>query len=493
MSNFLYRLLPNSDWVLCAVQGDKKSFQTFTPNQRQRALEWIDCFPGAEIKVLAGNPNRICLSNPTIDHVRDVLAIGIRAPLSKAKAILSLRDAPAIAFTYAEKFIAVWRFRKPVPPRDADRAEQDLVERLGGERLRFFVPLPRRDLADVERFTDATIDLKDIAALSVADDEEDDFMDATAVKVEPTRWLKKGFIPNSAIFYGEAKTAKSTGAADFAAHVSAGGKWFDGEPVAGESRGQVLFWETEDNHSQVVVPRLLAAGASLGNIKLGRKKLDFANPVELGKIKAVAAGMQNCRLIVLSPLLSFFTSSDNNKSVMRDKIEPFLKWADTNGIAVIGIMHLDKQGKTIGGSSVFLETFRSAIHFSKETDPRQMIVTHSNVGRTGASIPYDTKTEFISVSGVKIETSRMVWLDPDDAQTTSQDTSQQVEKTTNERAQEWLIQQLQNAPDNRIDAAALKRRSPFSKGTLDRAAERIGIVREDMRQRMTDSLVWRLP
>ena len=118
MSIYLHWLLPNSPWVLAAI-GRTKEVRTFlaTEEGRDAAEEFIAQHPGAEIRVLAGRARTILSSVPTIEHVADVCAVGVRIPLSQRKVVSNLQSAPAIMFEYRGKLIVAWRFTKPIPPR----------------------------------------------------------------------------------------------------------------------------------------------------------------------------------------------------------------------------------------------------------------------------------------------------------------------------------------------------------------------------------------
>ena len=80
---------------------------------------------------------------------------------------------------------------------------------------------------------------------------------------------------------------------------------------------------------------------------------------------------------------------------MRSKLKPLLDWAGRTNIPVIGIVHLTKDGKNIGGSDVLLKTCRAVIGCDddKDDDGRKvMTLDESNAAETGAETPYRIKT-----------------------------------------------------------------------------------------------------
>ena len=87
---------------------------------------------------------------------------------------------------------------------------------------------------------------------------------ADTIKPERTRWLWDGWIPLRAITFiaGVEGLGKSTYALHFAARLTRGqlaGEYF-GKPV------NVSLYTTEDDPQSIIVPRLLAAGASQAGV-----------------------------------------------------------------------------------------------------------------------------------------------------------------------------------------------------------------------------------
>jgi len=80
---------------------------------------------------------------------------------------------------------------------------------------------------------------------------------------------------------------------------------------------------------------------------------------------------------------------------VRSKLSPLLGWAEDANVPVLGVMHLTKDGKNIGGSDVFLKACRAAILCDDDPDDdsrRLMALVESNSAETGAAVPYRIKT-----------------------------------------------------------------------------------------------------
>ena len=87
---------------------------------------------------------------------------------------------------------------------------------------------------------------------------------ADAVKIEPIRWLWEDWLATGKlhILAGAPGTGKTTISLALAATISSGGRWPDGQG----RRGSVLVWSGEDDPSDVIALRLVAAGADLERI-----------------------------------------------------------------------------------------------------------------------------------------------------------------------------------------------------------------------------------
>jgi hypothetical protein len=418
MSNLIYRLLPNSAWVLCAIDSrGNKDFKTFIRDERSDALEWIAARPFQEIKVLAANPNRIIFGNPTLADLRDVLAIGIRADPKHRKALEALK--PAEAFPYDGKFVAVWKLRredgKPVTPLEANTTEQALADRFGGIRLNFFVPIPPDNQV---HFAPRFIDPKDVASFAPpeniknrkfvrgdADDDEEASQDIHE------NWLAS---ENFTYYVGRPKQGKSLAVAKTAAYITAGGtwdgdgqwtdKWFDGTSIGPHARGSVIILEEEDPTLQTKA-RCRAAGCSMSKVHIRKLVPHISVKEQLSEITDLAEELGDCRMISFSPIQAAIKARDSSEPVIRGECRPLLTWAEGRNIALIGILHTTKDGKALAGSDVLFRIARCVVAFEDGV----MEVRDSNIGPFGMKFPF--RVETVISKGVK--TARIEFLRDD--------------------------------------------------------------------------------
>ncbi len=75
-----------------------------------------------------------------------------------------------------------------------------------------------------------------------------------------------------------------------------------------------------------------------------------------------AERMPDLRLLVLSPVLTFFGPTSNDDNTVRAKIMPLLEWAAARNVAVLGIIHPLKQGSqdVFAGCDAFRRAARAA-------------------------------------------------------------------------------------------------------------------------------------
>jgi len=155
-------------------------------------------------------------------------------------------------------------------------------------------------------------------------------------------------MPN--LFTGHPDQCKSLMIGDVAARASRGAPWIDGrENTTGPI--EVLMMFTEDPAANVVVPRLIAAGADLTRIHLlqhvetptGREQ-GFAIAYHMEQLEDCIEQHPGIRLIAIDPLSGHFGADRRlmEDQVVRDVITPLVRLAEEREIAVLNNSHLNK-------------------------------------------------------------------------------------------------------------------------------------------------------
>jgi hypothetical protein len=276
------------------------------------------------------------------------------------------------------------------------------------------------------------------------------------------RWAWEGWVPLKAptLLVGEPGQGKSTLLADLGARFTRG-------MVEGDLHGEpcgVVVCSAEDAIEEVLVPRLMAAGADLSRVfteslagKLSETGLSLPKDLEpLGyRIEEVGA-----KVLIIDPIVAYMAGTmDSHKDQhVRRVLRPLAQMAEDLGIAIIVVMHLNKSQTAtalnrIGGSIGFVAAARSVLFLG--TDPEtdaahgERVLAHakSNYSRLASSLTFrlvdggNVEAEDASVLSVP----RVEWLGESDvsaADLIATAMSSEDGRTAREEAVEWIYATL---------------------------------------------------
>lgn len=179
----------------------------------------------------------------------------------------------------------------------------------------------------------------------------------STVKPEQLEWLWRGRFPlgKLSLIAGNPGLGKSWVSLDVAARVTRGDAWPDGSP---NTAGRVLLISCEDGLSDTIVPRLMAADADLDRIDAikgvrragSRGEFLFSIEDDLPELEALIVSNPELRLVCIDPIGAFLGSGDSHKDTeVRAMMAPLVMLAEKYGVAIIGVMHLNK-GAGNGGA-----------------------------------------------------------------------------------------------------------------------------------------------
>ena len=177
---------------------------------------------------------------------------------------------------------------------------------------------------------------------------------ASEVKMRPVFWLWHNYIPRRklSISGGMPKQGKSTVALQFAATVSKGGTWPNGEEMY--EPADVLIFSSEDDVDDTIVPRLVAMGADLSRIRFvkGVYTIKDGNAVfsiadNLPQLKAHLEKYPQTALIILDPVAAFLGDKVDGwvETKVRRGLSPLRELASDFNVAILGTMHLRRPPK----------------------------------------------------------------------------------------------------------------------------------------------------
>lgn len=167
------------------------------------------------------------------------------------------------------------------------------------------------------------------------------------VEERPLRWLWPGHIPHGAItlVIGDPGLGKSQLTLDLAARITRKTPWPDGTE---SELANVLLIAGEDSLQQTVMPRLRASGANFHRITVMDEVLDAGKPrtFDLRKDLTVLERIvvqNHIELVILDPLNGYLGATNSwREAEVRAVLMPIRSMAERHDVAVIGVIHLNK-------------------------------------------------------------------------------------------------------------------------------------------------------
>jgi archaellum biogenesis ATPase FlaH len=338
---------------------------------------------------------------------------------------------------------------------------------------------------------------------------------ATAAKtivLEPVYWLWDERIPlgSFSLIGGREGIGKSILVDTLAASVSTG--TLPGV-YCGTPKG-VLIAATEDSWAHTIAPRLSAAGADLERVF----RVDivdaegFELPLSLPKDTAELAQTikrLDAALVIFDPLLSRLDSRlDSHKDAdTRRALEPLAQMATLTGVAVLGLIHVNKSTSSdaltlLMASRAFAAVARAVLFVAVDPDNEEQRLLgqpKNNLGRMNLpTLLFHIKGVLVAstANDEEVWTGQLVWSGESDQ------TIRQVLERAGERegdraaireAAEWLVEHLtaQGGTAARKTIIDLGRKRGYSRATLDRARHTAHIQAE--KRGFPATSYWMLP
>ncbi len=204
------------------------------------------------------------------------------------------------------------------------------------------------------------------------------------VPQKEVRWLWHNRIAlgKLTMIAGDPGLGKSFITLDWAARISRNLPWPDGAPGI---RGSVIILSAEDDNSDTIKPRLIAAGANVSNIASLRAVMrfdeehQFSLERDLPALEDAIEAVPECRMIVIDPITAYCGSTDSHKNAeIRSLLAPLAELASRHRVAIVCVSHLNKgQGSAIYrtmGSLAFVAAARAAYVVAKDRhDPQRRL------------------------------------------------------------------------------------------------------------------------
>lgn len=315
---------------------------------------------------------------------------------------------------------------------------------------------------------------------------------ASAIVPKRLRWLWPNRIPlgKLTLFVGDPDNGKSMAATYVAAKVTSGGRWFGGEQ--GQSSGEVLILANEDDLQDTAVPRLMAAGADLSKVNFARMVQPDSNPTQnerevqldrdLAALRKLLADHPRIRLVTIDPVSNYLGGTKmTDEQAVRRVLTPLNALAAESGVAILGIMHLNKKAdlsaiNRVGGAMAFVGVARAVWLFA--TDDEQKDVFHmlrlkQNISARTGGLTYRIATKPVQVEGELVPEPYIEWLGETEKSAGSLLTPNPVGRPSTERqsAAIWLKGFLASGRQPSTVIEARSKEAGIAPRTLDRAKD----------------------
>jgi hypothetical protein len=338
----------------------------------------------------------------------------------------------------------------------------------------------------------------------VEDKAGDEIASVLASEITPrsVRWIWPGRIPRGklTIVAGDSGQGKTTMVMNVVARLSSGRTL----PCSKTQHQPMkcLIMTAEDDLADTLVPRLIAAGADLGNVEFitGHRSTDallsFPKDIDLLRSKVLSTG---ARLLVIDPFNAFLDGKTDSyrDADIRRVLAPLSRLAEDTGVAVLLIFHLKKSqgGKAIHqivGSVGIGAAARAVLLVApnpEDEDERLLAVSKMSNASTRTSLAF-------RIDGSEpYDAAKAVWLRQ------SKFTADQLVNTLQSREDSalaaaesfltgLLIKEGGQMPVNEIRAEAMS--ANVRDATLRRAKESLGVLSKKSDAKQGNVWIWYL-
>lgn len=319
-------------------------------------------------------------------------------------------------------------------------------------------------------------------------------------------WLWKGWIAEGKLHLlaGQPGQGKTTIAISFCATVSAGCAWPDSSSCA---VGNVLIWSGEDDATDTLLPRLIAAGAErsrchfITGVRRSGEVQPFDPARDMLDLEKQIDRIGNVKLLVLDPIVSVVTGDSHSNTEVRRALQPLVDLANRKNIALLGITHFSKGSAGVDpmmrviGSVAFAGVARTVFVAQKTTDTdegSQGIFAKAKANSATNSGGFAYSIEQVQIVD-HIETSRITWgeeLDGSANELLSEATEAHQDQRSNE-LQEMLRAELESGSKPAGEVIKSLQANGYSPNQIKRASISLRVKKE--KQGMSGPWAWSLP
>jgi putative DNA primase/helicase len=334
---------------------------------------------------------------------------------------------------------------------------------------------------------------------------------AASIVPQPIDWLWNGWLAAGKlhILAGAPGCGKTTLALALASTITMGGQWPDGTHA---TRGDVLMWSSEDDATDVLVPRLIGMGADCGRVHFiqtaveGDERRAFDPATDIAQLRSAIKHMgMSPRTLIVDPIVSAVAGDSHKGSETRRSLQPLVDLGAEFGCAVLGISHFSKgtQGREtierVTGSLAFGALARLVFAAAKMSDDqgggRFIARAKSNIGPDGGGYLYELRQEPLP-NHPGIVASSVLWGAPiagsaREILAKAEAVEDPETRTQTSEAEDWLADLLANGPVKANEAIKKAKIAGHSDKSLRTARERLRV--RPKKSNFSGGWTWGLP
>lgn len=331
--------------------------------------------------------------------------------------------------------------------------------------------------------------------------------------LEPIAWLWRGWLARGKvhILAGAPGTGKTSIAMAMAGALTIGARWPDGTQAPA---GEVVIWSGEDDPSDTLIPRLMAAGADLRKVHVIASALDegdtrsrpFDPASDMELLSEEIAVMDPApALLIVDPIVSAVAGDSHKNGEVRRALQPLVDLAMTRKIAVLGITHFSKSTagrdpvERVTGSIAFGALARIVLAAAKLPEEqgggRILARGKSNIGRDDGGFRYDLEVLEVQPG---VETTCVMWGEAVEGSAREILGQAEVLEDPEDRnawqeARAFLREVLADGPRKASEVLKEARAAGITDKSIRTARERLGITPYKSTLTLNGAWMWKLP
>jgi putative DNA primase/helicase len=279
-------------------------------------------------------------------------------------------------------------------------------------------------------------------------------------------------------------------------------------------QGNVIWFNAEDDVSDTVKPRLIAAGADLKRVHfVNGARIDGENKMfnlvtDLHLLHKTIKRISNVALVIIDPVSAYLgvgKVDGRSATDVRGVLTPLKNMAEELHIAVIGIAHFNKKDDVksallrVSDSIAYVAAARhvyAVVDDPEEKDCKLFVKAKNNLARDTKALRYGMGVKKVGHDkrlGVDINAPFIVWH-PQHVEITANEAMQAAGGHTAKReAREWLLGRLEAGPAKADDIIDEAKQEGIAKRTLDRAKKDLGIKSHKTPGKFDGEWYWEMP